>query len=57
MAARKRLLTATSNSQTAMGEQLTVSGLFPPGDDKEHYYRAAYSQFINAEGTQLVLSG
>ena len=51
------LLTATSKSQTAMGEQLSVSGLFPPGDDKEHYYRAAYSQFVNAEGTQLVLSG
>lgn len=51
------LLTATSNSQTTMGEQLSVSGLFPPGDDKEHYYRAAYSQFVNAEGTQLVLSG
>ncbi|RMT86090.1 hypothetical protein ALP39_03038 [Pseudomonas marginalis pv. marginalis] len=51
------LLTATSNAQTAMGEQLSVSGLLPPGDDKEHYYRAAYSQFVNAEGTQLVLSG
>ncbi|OCW29890.1 ShlB/FhaC/HecB family hemolysin secretion/activation protein [Pseudomonas aylmerensis] len=51
------LLTATSNSWTSMGEQLSLSGLFPPGDDKEHYYRAAYSQFINAEGTQLVLSG
>ncbi|PQZ92417.1 MULTISPECIES: ShlB/FhaC/HecB family hemolysin secretion/activation protein [Pseudomonas] len=51
------LLTATSNSQTSFGEQLSVSGLFPPGDDKEHYYRAAYSQFINAEGTQLALSG
>ncbi len=51
------LLTATSNSWTSMGEQLSVSGLFPPGDDKEHYYRAAYSQFINAEGTQVVLSG
>ncbi|MBF6027919.1 ShlB/FhaC/HecB family hemolysin secretion/activation protein [Pseudomonas sp. P115] len=51
------LLTGTSNSQTSMGEQLSISGLFPPGDDKEHYYRAAYSQFINSEGTQLVLSG
>lgn len=49
------LLTATSNSQTSMGEQLNVSGLFPPGDDKEHYYRLGYSQFINAEGTQLAL--
>jgi hemolysin activation/secretion protein len=51
------LLTATSNAWTSLGEQLSVSGLFPPGDDKEHYYRAAYSQFINAEGTQWVLSG
>ncbi|MGK9517817.1 hypothetical protein O6467_23990, partial [Salmonella enterica subsp. enterica] len=49
------LLTATSNSQTSMGEQLYVSGLFPPGDDKEHYYRVGYSQFINAEGSQLIL--
>ncbi|TFY89187.1 ShlB/FhaC/HecB family hemolysin secretion/activation protein [Pseudomonas nabeulensis] len=51
------LLTATSNSWTSMGEQLSISGLFPPGNDKEHYYRAAYSQFINSEGTQVVLSG
>jgi hemolysin activation/secretion protein len=51
------LFTATSNAQTAVGEQVSVSGLFPPGDDKEHYYRAAYSQFVNSEGTQLVLSG
>jgi hemolysin activation/secretion protein len=49
------LLTATSNSQTSMGEQLNISGLFPPGKDKEHYYRVGYSQFINAEGSQLVL--
>lgn len=49
------LLTATSNAQTSMGEQLNVSGLFPPGDDKEHYYRVGYSQFINAEGSQLVV--
>ena len=51
------LLTGTGNSWTSMGEQLSLSGLFPPGDDKEHYYRAAYSQFINAEGTQLTLAG
>ncbi|MEJ5278333.1 POTRA domain-containing protein [Pseudomonas sp. MYb541] len=50
------LLTGTSNSQTSMGEQLNVSGLFPPGEDKEHYYRVGYSQFINAEGTQLALA-
>jgi len=50
------LLAATSNSQTSMGEQLSLSGLFPPGKDDEHYYRLGYSQFINAEGSQLVLN-
>ncbi|MBA5960947.1 ShlB/FhaC/HecB family hemolysin secretion/activation protein [Pseudomonas lactis] len=50
------LLSATSNSQTSMGEQLSISGLFPPGEDKEHYYRVDYNQFINAEGTQLALA-
>jgi hemolysin activation/secretion protein len=50
------LLAVSSNSQTSMGEQLTLSGLFPPGDDDEHYYRADYSQFLGSEGTQLALS-
>lgn len=50
------LLGVSSNSQTAMGEQVSLSGLFPPGDDKEHYYRLDYTQFLNAEGTQLSLS-
>ncbi|MCU1728390.1 ShlB/FhaC/HecB family hemolysin secretion/activation protein [Pseudomonas sp. 7P_10.2_Bac1] len=51
------LLGVSSNSQTAMAEQLTLSGLFPPGHDKEHYYRLDYSQYLNAEGTQLSLYG
>ena len=51
------LLAASSNSQTGMAEQLTLSGLFPPGHDKEHYYRLDYSQYLNAEGTQLSLYG
>ena len=51
------LLGVSSNSQTAMGEQLSLSGLFPPGDDEEKYYRLDYSQFLNAEGTQLLVSG
>jgi hemolysin activation/secretion protein len=51
------LLAASSNSQTSMGEQVTVSGLFPPGDDHEHYYRLDYNQFLNDEGTQLSLYG
>ncbi|VVP69421.1 ShlB/FhaC/HecB family hemolysin secretion/activation protein [Pseudomonas fluorescens] len=50
------LLGVSSNSQTSMGEQLTLSGLFPPGDDHERYYRLDYSQFLDAEGTQLNLS-
>lgn len=50
------LLGVSSNSHTAMGEQLSLSGLFPPGDDAEHYYRLDYNQFLNAEGTQLALS-
>jgi hemolysin activation/secretion protein len=50
------LLGVSSNSQTAMGEQLSFSGLFPPGNDQEHYYRLDYNQFLNAEGTQLNLS-
>ncbi|QKV62174.1 ShlB/FhaC/HecB family hemolysin secretion/activation protein [Pseudomonas sp. 43A] len=50
------LLGVSSNSQTAMGEQLTLSGLFPPGDDHERYYRLDYNQFLDAEGTQLNLS-
>lgn len=50
------LLGVSSNAQTAMGEQLTLSGLFPPGDDHEHYYRLDYNQFLNTEGTQLTLS-
>ncbi|WP_249678037.1 ShlB/FhaC/HecB family hemolysin secretion/activation protein [Pseudomonas abieticivorans] len=51
------LLGVSSNAQTAMAEQLSLSGLFPPGDDKEHYYRADYSQFLGSEGMQLSLSG
>ncbi|ALI02117.1 ShlB/FhaC/HecB family hemolysin secretion/activation protein [Pseudomonas sp. FW306-02-F02-AA] len=53
----KALLGISSNSQTSMGEQITLSGLFPPGDDHEKYYRLDYNQFLNAEGTQLLLSG
>ncbi len=50
------LLGVSSNAQTALAEQVTVSGLFPPGDDQEHYYRLDYSQFLGSEGVQLGLS-
>lgn len=50
------LFAANSNAQTAVAEQLSVSALFPPGDDKEHYFRVDYSQNLDLEGTQLNLS-
>ena len=50
------LFGANSNAQTAVAEQLSVSALFPPGEDKEHYFRADYSQSLDSEGTQLILS-
>ena len=49
----KILLSATSSSQTALGEQVTVSTILPPGDDKERYARLDYSQFVGDEGTRL----
>ncbi|GAA3540749.1 ShlB/FhaC/HecB family hemolysin secretion/activation protein [Zobellella aerophila] len=49
----KVLLAATSNSHTAVGEQVTLSTLLPPGDDDERYARIDYSQFIGDEGTRL----
>ncbi len=51
------LFGANSNAQTAWAEQLSVSALFPPGDDKEHYLRVDYSHNLDSEGTQLMLSG
>lgn len=51
------LLGISSNSQTSMAEQLSLSGLFPPGDDREHYYRLDYSQYLGDDGMQLNLYG
>ncbi|PWB29759.1 hypothetical protein DCO48_21680 [Pseudomonas sp. SDI] len=50
------LLGASSNAQTAYAEQLSVSALVPPGDDHEHYYRLDYAQYLDTEGSQLILS-
>ncbi|WP_060493799.1 ShlB/FhaC/HecB family hemolysin secretion/activation protein [Pseudomonas sp. NBRC 111140] len=50
------LFTATSNAQTRHGEQLTASWLLPPGDDQVHYQRLDYSQYLDAAGSQLLLS-
>ncbi|MAB96765.1 MAG: hypothetical protein CMK71_01680 [Pseudomonadaceae bacterium] len=51
------VVSASSNSQTSFAEQVTLSALFPPGEDDERYYRLDYSQFIGTEGTQLSLFG
>ncbi|MEA3237030.1 ShlB/FhaC/HecB family hemolysin secretion/activation protein [Pseudomonas mosselii] len=50
------LIGASSNAQTRFAEQLSASVLVPPGEDKEHYYRLDYSQFLDAEGSKLLLS-
>lgn len=50
------LLSASSNAQTALAEQVSFSALTPPGDLHEHYYRLDYAQYVDAQGTQLNLS-
>ncbi|MCY1278132.1 POTRA domain, ShlB-type [compost metagenome] len=49
------LLTVTSNAHTGVAEQLSAGVLVPPGEDREHYYRLDYSQYLDSEGTQLSL--
>ncbi|BBH44137.1 ShlB/FhaC/HecB family hemolysin secretion/activation protein [Pseudomonas sp. KU43P] len=50
------LLTVSSNAQTQLAEQLTARFLLPPGDDRAHYQRLDYSQYLDAQGSQLLLS-
>ncbi len=50
------LFTVTSNAQTRFAEQLEASLLLPPGDDRVHYQRLDYSQYLDAAGSQLLLS-
>lgn len=50
------LLGASSNAQTRFAEQLSASVLTPPGEDEAHYYRLDYAQFVDDEGSQLLLS-
>ena len=54
--AAQALLTATSNAHTRFAEQLTASLLLPPGGDQVHYQRLDYSQYLDAAGSQLLLS-
>ncbi|MBL1376608.1 ShlB/FhaC/HecB family hemolysin secretion/activation protein [Zobellella iuensis] len=50
----KLLLSAGANSHTAAGEQVKVTTMLPPGDDRERYARIDYSQFVGDQGTKLV---
>ncbi|WP_445673630.1 ShlB/FhaC/HecB family hemolysin secretion/activation protein [Pseudomonas ceruminis] len=50
------LAKVSSNAQTRFAEQLTASFLLPPGDDRTHYQRLDYSQYLDAQGSQLLLS-
>lgn len=50
------LLTLASNAQTRFAEQFEASLLLPPGDDQVHYQRLDYSQYLDAAGSQMLLS-
>ena len=50
------LFKVTSNAHTRFAEQLTASVLLPPGDDRSHYQRLDYSQHLDAQGSQVLLS-
>ena len=50
------LFKVSSNALTRFAEQLTASVLLPPGDDHSHYQRLDYSQHLDAQGSQLLLS-
>ncbi|MEB3901461.1 POTRA domain-containing protein [Pseudomonas juntendi] len=46
----------TSNAQTRFAEQWAARVLWPPGDDKAHFYALDYSQYLDGEGSRLLLS-
>ncbi|KAI3592166.1 putative activation/secretion signal peptide protein [Cupriavidus sp. U2] len=46
----RAIATATTNSLTPLGEQLSFSTLFPRGRDSEEYYAATYAQPLGTEG-------
>ena len=50
------LFKVSSNAQTRFAEQLTASVLLPAGDDHSHYQRLDYTQHLDAQGSQLLLS-
>ncbi|MFJ4154605.1 ShlB/FhaC/HecB family hemolysin secretion/activation protein [Pseudomonas sp. NPDC089752] len=50
------LFTLSSNAQTRYVEQLTASFLLPLGDAHTQFQRLDYSQYLDAQGSQLLLS-
>ena len=50
------LFKVSSNAHTRFAEQLTARFLLPPGDDSMHYQSLDYSQYLDAQGSQLLVS-
>lgn len=50
------LIGIASHGQTPFVEQISARLLAPAGDDKAHYYRLDYSQYLDDEGSRLLLS-
>ncbi|QBF24996.1 ShlB/FhaC/HecB family hemolysin secretion/activation protein [Pseudomonas tructae] len=50
------LLSLSSNAQTALAEQFSITALAPRGEDHESYFRLDYSQYLDDQGSQLHLS-
>ncbi|MFP2769691.1 ShlB/FhaC/HecB family hemolysin secretion/activation protein [Oceanisphaera sp. KMM 10153] len=49
----KLVVSAGLNSHTSAGEQVKVTTMLPPGNDKERYARIDYSQFVGDKGTRV----
>lgn len=52
----KALIALISNGQTRFAEQLSASVLVPPGEDDSRYGRLDYGQYLDGEGSRLLLS-
>lgn len=55
-AGTQALVGGTLQALTPFAEQFSVSGLLPPGRDREHYWRADYSQLLGSDGLQVLVS-
>ncbi|HWX67982.1 MAG TPA: POTRA domain-containing protein [Rhodanobacter sp.] len=51
------LLTAVANALTPLGEQWSVSALYPPGHGDQQYYAGAFALPLGSDGLGLKLDG